>query len=160
MTSELAGELLVYNYDDQRAHCVSALAHQVLLRCDGDTPAARIAASLRQAGRSAHDAEVNEALSQLARAGLVELDASRLTSSGRRNALKRMGLTAGLAVAAPMVWSIVAPSVAEAASIACMTGACQLGQGGQCCDSGGGMAGTCAFSVCFPVGCMGADTCR
>jgi hypothetical protein len=144
VVSELPGEAMIYNFADHSAHCVTELAHRVLLRCDGKTAPRAIAAALRDEGRRVEQPEIDAAIAQLAKAGLVELPARVNTS--RRRMLKQMGLTAGLSVAAPVVWSIVAPSVAEAASIACTVmgiGACNMNNVGECCGMTGNPAGTC-----------------
>jgi hypothetical protein len=62
-----------------------------------------------------------------------------------------MALTAGLSIALPAVWSIVAPTPAYAASTTmCVpAGVCMNGMGGgpNCCNNNG-MAGTCVGDTC------------
>ena len=107
-----------------------------------------MAAELRRALGGPVDEElVWLALGKLDEGGLLDppLGAAR-TDVGRRRLLKKMALTAGLSIALPAVWSIVAPTPAYAAStVACFNaiGCMGANQPAGCCNNGG-MAGTCS----------------
>src|SRR5262245_61760711 len=109
LLSELGDEAVVYDFSTQRAHCIGPLALRVFRACDGRRTVAQVMA---EAGVS--DEDTRRALAELAKADLVSLP--KPVDRGRRRALSQLTLTAGLTAAAPLVWSIVAPSVAEAAS--------------------------------------------
>jgi hypothetical protein len=101
---------------------------------------------------------VELAISELTKANLVEsLDAERQRRfRSRRTVLKSLGMMAAASVALPIVQSIVAPSVAEAASMACLpSGAtgCTPGNAGptHCCSGicNGDTMGPPSGRVCF-----------
>ena len=140
IVSELADEALAYDFVSHRAHCMSPAAFAVFRRCDGATEPAALAAAL-----GVSPAAVERALAALAEAGLLEAPpprpAPRLVDRGRRRAMQQVALV----VAAPLVWSIVAPTVAEAASrVTCVpTVICMGAAAGTCCGVSGTAAGSC-----------------
>ena len=158
IVSECADEAVVYELSTHRAHCLGPEAFAVFSGCDGRRSPAALAAHL-----SMSQPVVRRALDELHAAGLLQGRRRRVDLS-RRRLVNKLALTAGLSIAAPMVWSIVAPSVAEAASVTCV--ACNAGTVGQCCDAGGRQAGTCRQLgrrfVCGGTSCGpgGNNTCR
>jgi hypothetical protein len=112
-------EILLYDERNGQAHCLSAVAAQVWRACDGRTPVDRLSSLLG----------LDE--DTLARA-LGELDACGLLASGpagshgltrreahgltRREAASRMAKAGAVAASAPLIYSIVAPTPALAAS--------------------------------------------
>jgi len=151
---ELPDELLVYDQEQHRAHCLNRTAALVFRHADGTRTAAELA---RLPG--ADDEVVTLALDQLAGAGLLEVQASDTDpeiSAGmsRRDVARRVGLAA--AILLPAVASIVAPTPAEAAAT-CVTSCagktpgtpctsfsanpctetCASSSGGSCTDGGG-----------------------
>ena len=131
---EVQDEVLVYDMDRDRAHCLNLSAAAVWKKCDGRSTPSQIANSLR--GES--QVNVNEdfvwlALDQLARDHLLaeplELPTttSRLT---RREAVRRIGI--GAAIAIPLVTSILAPTPAQAAT--CLTSGQSCSTSIQCCS--------------------------
>ncbi|MSP59307.1 MAG: PqqD family protein [Myxococcales bacterium] len=141
---ELPDELLVYDSTRHEAHCLNRAAMLVWRRCDGATTVDEMAAELERAGLPREAAVVELALDELERAHLVELrkaaptDRADRVRRSRRNVLRQIGLIAGAAVALPIVQSIVAPSVAQAASC--------LGPGQVC-----GVDGDCCSNLCLGV---------
>ena len=151
---ELPDELLVYDQEQHRAHCLNQTAALVFRHADGTRTAADLA---RLPG--ADDQVVRLALEQLAAAGLLEsgaLAAESPSSAGmtRRDVARRVGLAA--AILLPAVASIVAPTPAEAAAtctnscagktpgtpcssfgITPCTETCATSSGGSCTDGGG-----------------------
>jgi hypothetical protein len=130
---ELDGEGLVYDLSTHRAHCIEPLALRVLRRANGRRSPRRLAAELGVDERA-----VRSALVGLAQAGLVR---GPRVDLGRRRALRRLAI--GAAAATPVVFSIIAPRVAEAASaVPCVPfGACK--KQGDCCGTPGSPALTC-----------------
>jgi hypothetical protein len=111
---ELPDELLVYDQEQHRAHCLNRTAALVFRHADGTRTAADLA---RLPG--ADDEVVRLALDQLTGAGLLEVqasDADAELSAGmsRREVARRVGIAA--AILLPAVASIVAPTPAEAAA--------------------------------------------
>lgn len=119
LVCELAEEVLVYDEDGHRAHCLNRTAALVWKNCDGRTPVARIAERVG-AQLSAHVPEdvVWLALEQLAEFELLATVAPRAPSSAglisRRKMLGRLGVAA--AVSLPLITSVVSPTAAEAQS--------------------------------------------
>ena len=166
IVSELDDEALLYDFETHGAHCVTRAAFRVYQLCDGRRTLRAIASELARRGPAMPEALIAQAVDELTAAGLLyAAPARRSVDLSRRTAMKQMALTAGLSVAVPMVWSIVAPSVAEAASVSCVTAAICMGttQNNICCGTSGSSAGTCHGGVCDPTvltsTCAG-NTCR
>lgn len=115
---ELAEEVLVYDEEGHRAHCLNRTAAMVWKGCDGKTPVAGIAR--RMSGQlSTHVSEevVWLALGQLAEFDLLAPGAPRAAPPGllsRRKMLRRLGIAA--AVSLPLITSVVSPTAAQAQS--------------------------------------------
>src|SRR6266852_2062038 len=108
---ELPDEVLVYDLERDRAHCLNETAAFVWQRCDGRNSTAQIALTLG----AQFNCEVDEkivwlALDQLGRSHLLEArpPPSPMMTVHRRKMVRALGLTA--AVAIPIVTSIVAPT--------------------------------------------------
>ena len=138
---ELPDELLIYDTETDRAHCLNETAAFVWLRCDGRKSLAEITRELRRkANAKLDDKIVWLALDQLSRNRLlIDSPAPPPTLQGinRRDMIRALGLTA--AVAVPVVASIVAPRPAEAAS--CIPNGQPCQSAAQCCS--GLCDGTC-----------------
>ena len=167
IVSELEDEVLLYDFETHGAHCVSKVAFRVYQLCDGKRTLRGIATELAQRGAAVSEVLVAQAVNELTTAGLLYPAPSGRTTGravdlSRRDAMKKMALTVGLSVAVPMVWSIVAPSVAEAASTMCVsTSACMgAGTSGVCCGTSGGSAGTCSGNMCSIGGSCFGLTCH
>jgi hypothetical protein len=120
---ELPDELLVYDREQHRAHCLNRTAAFVFRHADGTrTPDAIVRLLDPAAGDPAAQA-VALALEQLAAAGLLEAApqaASETVPEGisRRDVARRVGVAA--AILLPAVMSVLAPTPAEAAAT-CVT---------------------------------------
>jgi hypothetical protein len=132
-STEVDGELILYDRDRRAAHCLDAAAAVVWRSCDGDTSPAEVAERLRADVDPAADiASVELALARLDEAGLLEAGApARRPGINRRVALRRIGAAA----VAPAVLSIALPSAYAATS--CLTGGQACTQNSQCCDNVG-----------------------
>jgi hypothetical protein len=139
--SDVRDELVVYDFDTHQARCLNATAAAVFKRCDGTRTPAEMAREL-----GCDEDVVWMALAQLDEGALLAmpLEQRRRVDPGRRALLKKMALTAGLSIALPAVWSIVAPTPAYAASTPVICNNMCTGNGDMtmCCNNGG-MAGTC-----------------
>ena len=146
LTCEVADELLVYDLDRYKAHCLNSTAALVWRQCDGRTSVPEITRALNIAyGVTLDNDVVWFALEQLERAQLIQIDvkyerrtdAAKLT---RRELIKRAGAAAaGL----PLVSSIVTPTAVEAATCRSPGSGCGPdGPNSTCCS------GTCVLGLC------------
>lgn len=115
---QLPDELLVYDLDRHKAHCLNQTAALVWQHCDGNTTPSQIALRLTKKLRAPFsEALVWLALRQLEKLHLLEQSTSlpsEFLGMSRRQMIRNLGLTA--AVAVPLVTSIVAPTAAEAST--------------------------------------------
>jgi Coenzyme PQQ synthesis protein D (PqqD) len=115
---ELADEVLVYDTEAHRAHCLNRTAALVWKSCDGETPVSRITEMVgRQLSSPMTEDVVWLALEQLAEFELLSPAARRIAPPShisRRRMLRRLGAAA--AVSLPLVTSIVSPTAAHAQS--------------------------------------------
>jgi hypothetical protein len=137
---ELPDEVLVYDLDRDRAHCLNTTAAFVWQRCDGKNTTTQIARTLGQQ----FDCPVDEkivwlALDQLGRNHLLDRQPApppALMGMNRRAMVRALGLAAIVAV--PVVTSIVAPTPAQAGTTLVNGSACNLGvecASGNCCSN-------------------------
>ncbi|MBI3652531.1 MAG: PqqD family peptide modification chaperone [Acidobacteria bacterium] len=138
---ELADEVLVYDLQRDKAHCLNRTAALVWQHSDGQNSIAEIAAQVGQkTGAAVDEALVWLALEQLSKAHLLpaivkaEVGKKSLT---RREVIRRLGI--GAAVAIPIVTSIVAPLAVQAAT--CLGAGSPCSSGAECCS--GLCSGTC-----------------
>jgi hypothetical protein len=111
---ELPGELLVYERDEHRAHCLNGTAATVFKNADGTRTVTDLALLVAPPGeRAGGEAVVAETLACLADAGLLENGPAAVRWS-RREVIRRVGV--GTALLLPVVASVVAPTPAEAAA--------------------------------------------
>ncbi len=140
---ELPDEVLVYDLDRDRAHCLNQTAAFVWQHCDGRTSPVEIARSLGQKVNAPVDEKVVWfAIDQLGRNHLMAslpVPPQSVAGLNRREMVRVLGIAA--AVAVPVVASIVAPAPAQAATCVGSGGSCA---GGQLCCSGL----TCVANTC------------
>lgn len=149
---ELADELLVYDLDVDRVHCLSPVAARVWRACDGETPIATLAGEL-----GLEVGEVDRAIDELDRCDF--LVAPQINDGySRRDFGFRVTKIAAATASVPLIVSIVAPTAAHAQSpSACFNlnvnfvGSCGIcNDGGTptacCCCHGGGKGNP-------PIGC-------
>jgi len=131
---EMPDELLVYDVEDDRAHCLNQTAAFVWQRCNGRTSPREIARLLGQDVNAKIDERIVWlALDQLADNNLLARQATPPASfSGlnRRQMVRALGLAAVVAV--PVVTSIVAPTAAQAAT--CLASGSPCTSSAQCCS--------------------------
>jgi hypothetical protein len=114
VVTEVAGELLVYDLERHRAHCLNAPAAVVFRHCDGNRTVQQLAAVLaRELGGPADDACVSLALAALDRAELLSERGARPAEAA---GVSRRELARRLAILLPAVTSVLAPTAAQAAA--------------------------------------------
>lgn len=115
---ELADEVLVYDSDSHRAHCLNHTAALVWKNCDGRTSVSGIAERVgEQLSFPVPEDVVWLALDQLTEFDLLAPASSRPAGSNqvsRREMLRRLGVAA--AISLPLVTSVVSPTAAHAQS--------------------------------------------
>jgi hypothetical protein len=115
---ELPDEVLIYDLDRHKAHCLNQTAALVWQQCDGDSTPSQIARRLTKQLRAPFNEDfVWLALRQLEKLHLLEQSISlppEFLGMSRRQMIRNLGLAA--AVAVPLVTSIVAPTAAEAST--------------------------------------------
>ncbi len=146
---DLRGEVIVYDTQNHRAHCLNATAAFVFRHADGRRTDADIAGLL---GPGADEGLVASGLEQLAQAGLLEPYSERAESApSRREVLRQVGL--GAAVLAPAVASLLVPTPAEAAATCVPVAVCATNQGKFCYNTDPVtecVVNTCQGSSCVP----------
>ena len=140
VVQRLKDEVLIYDLERHRAHCLNETAARVWELCDGHRSIAEISAELN-ANEGAADQEevVWLALEMLGGRDLIEEKIARQPiGTGRREVLKRIAVTA--AVALPVVTSILAPMASQAANC--------IPSGQACTTSANCCSGVCNANVC------------
>jgi hypothetical protein len=146
---ELDGEVLVYDQATDHAHCLTPTAARVWRACDGYTTVEVLANKLDLDGDT-----VARALEELETSNLLDTGPTPSQGSTRRELTVRLAKVGGVAAAAPLIYSIVAPTPALAASqsfclaLGCSNvgcGTCHQ-QGCSCC--GPGNAGQSSSKLC------------
>ena len=132
VVESLPDEVLVYDTERHKAHCLNRTAAAVWEHCDGQMSVADVARRLtRELQTPIEPAMVWLAVEQLKKAHLLTEAPRRPTGLSRRELLKRLGVAAALAV--PLVTTIVTPTAAQAVSCIAEGGPCVQGSGLPCC---------------------------
>jgi hypothetical protein len=135
---ELPDEVLVYDLERHKAHCLNSTAAQVWRHCDGETAPDEIAFRLaRELGEPVEADMVWLALEDLSKLELLDAPVVRPAGLSRADVVRRGALVAS-AVAVPAVFSLLAPTASAAVcgescgpGVAC-TGTCTNCVGGTC----------------------------
>lgn len=117
IVEELPGEVLVYDLNTDKAHCLNRTAALIWKNCDGEKTQGEIAALLQDELKTPMSTQVVMlGLEELAGYGLLQEDASAPPRArvSRRRLIQNLGLTA--AIALPVIMSITAPAAAQAGS--------------------------------------------
>ncbi len=131
VVQELENEMLVYDLENDKAHHLNETVSFVWKQCDGKTPVREIAAALSDKLKTnIEDDFVSLAIYELQKANLLSSASADLEIDlTRRNILFKY---APMAVALPVVMSLVAPPSAHAQS--CFAPGVPCPSGGTCCD--------------------------
>lgn len=151
IVEELGDEVLVYDLDEDKVHCLTPLATRVWRACDGSTDTLRLAATLELTGD-----EVSQALTELDRCGLIEtppvlpLSANGDGGYSRRAFGLRVAKVAAATASAPLILTIAAPAAAQTQSEIDFCLAIDVSRGCGDCNDGGTAGGPCC--CCQPGG--------
>jgi hypothetical protein len=151
---EMPDEVLVYDLNTNKAHCLNKSAAAVWKNCDGTNSISDIAAILKNEFKTPVTEDfVWLAIDQLGKDELLE---KQLTSSvnglSRREAMRRVGLASLIAL--PVVASLLAPTAVHAGSVCAVTGACTCSVA-----NGGASSATCSSLGGTFTGCAGGGNC-
>lgn len=142
VVQELSGEVLVFDRERNKAHCLNQTAALVWNHCDGKTSVEQIARAIEKEIKAPVAEDVIWlGVDQLSKTHLLQERAKvpeDRSGISRREVMKRIGLAT--AVALPAVTSIVAPRAVQAAT--CLTAGQSCTASAQCC-SGICNAGSC-----------------
>lgn len=143
VVERLVDEVLVYDVERDRAHCLNETAAFVWQQCDGRTTTKEMTRRLgKHVGAAVDEKLVWLALDQLGRNHLLEqrpVAPPAFAGMNRREMVRALGLAAVVGI--PVVTSIVAPTPARAATCkgqgqACSSSLeCCPGQGLSCCGT-------------------------
>ena len=126
VVQEVPDEVLVYDLESNKAHCLNQSAAMIWKSCDGNNSVSEIAKLVEnQAGGKVTEDFVWLAIDQLSENNLLEKEiSSGFGGTSRREVIKKIGLASMIAI--PVIASLVAPqSAMAAASCACVNpGAC------------------------------------
>ena len=150
---EVADETLVYDSNNDKAHCLNPTAALVWKNCDGKRTVDQLRELMEQeAGAAVPEEMIWLALDQLESFNLLtEAPAKPVALAGlnRRTLVKRIGFAA---MALPVILSIAAPTRGQAGT--CTPNGQACGANNQCCS------GRCCGSPGNPVGgCPANNTC-
>ena len=133
IVDELPDEVLVYDLDRHKAHCLNGTTALVWRRCDGQTAPSEIARQLKNDLNQAFNEElVWLALSQLEKVHLLEepiVVPKQMAGLSRREMVRALGI--GAVVAVPLITSIVSPTPVQAVTCVPKGGNCTTTA--QCC---------------------------
>ena len=116
IVKELPDEVLVYDLESHKAHCLNGIAAVIWKHFDGETSISDVAARVSVDGPIVDAEIVSLALHQLRKAKLIVPDCAPPRSDvhlSRRDLIKKLGLAA---TAVPLVTSILAPTAYAAVS--------------------------------------------
>jgi hypothetical protein len=133
LVETLPDEVLVYDLDRKKAHCLNQTAAMIWNECDGNKTATQIAARLSdESGKGVPEEVVWLGLARLEKTHLLKerITPPTATRLSRREVIRRIGVAA--AVGLPLVTSILAPRASEAQSCVPQGGSC-MSPNAQCC---------------------------
>jgi len=135
LVEELPDEVLVYDLDRKKAHCLNKTAALIWQHCDGKRSVSEIALAVSHILNGPIDEEVVwYGLKHLSKNRLLQKDVAlpgKLPNVTRRDLIRKIGL----AVSVPLVISVLAPPASAAAS--CVGRPCVQGCGSFCNCEGG-----------------------
>ena len=141
---EVPDEILIFDVESNKAHCLNLTAATVWKSCDGKTSIQEIASILeKQSGKGVSDDVVWLAIDQLNANSLLDGKVpSKFAGQTRREVIKKIGLASMIAI--PVVASLVAPRNALA-SLSCV-----------CVGNGGSVACASTLASCGSPCCNGS----
>lgn len=128
VVQDSSDEVLVYDMESDKAHCLNQTAAAVWKACDGKTSVNDIAEIISSnAGQRVPEDLVWLAIDQLSESNLLERSVtSKFAGESRRSVIKKIGFAS--MVALPVIASLVAPKsvMASASCICAETSDCEI----------------------------------
>lgn len=148
VVQEMTDEILVFDLEANKAHCLNQTAASVWKVCDGENSVSMIARLLEtESGKPVAEDLVWLAIDQLNESRLLfEPVAVDFKNQSRREVIKKIGLAAVIAL--PLVSSLVAPTAARAVACSGVVTNCTGCNNGTPCTGPGGGSGTCQGGAC------------
>ncbi|MEO6223755.1 MAG: PqqD family protein [Vicinamibacterales bacterium] len=120
---EMPGELLVYDVNSDKAHCLNATSASVWKACDGENTVADLSALFHADAGSAHaEGVVLLALDQFQQNNLLQNPVNLGPSYSRRDLIRTIGLTSLMVL--PGVATLAMPKAPQASCQCLNPGAC------------------------------------
>jgi hypothetical protein len=145
VVKQLDDEVLIYDLERHRAHCLNQASALVWRACDGTRAVPELTAMIEESAPGWDEDTTNLALSQLEKRHLLSdpLPPHQGERTLTRRDVFRKAAFTGLAIGVgiPVVKSIVAPTPAQAAS--CLPTGSGCSSSAQCCS------GVCVVGVCL-----------
>jgi hypothetical protein len=161
---EMPDEVLVYDLQTNKAHCLNQTAAFVWKNCDGEKSVSDIVSQFEtESGSAVQNDLVWLAIDQLGERNLLETSLpAKFAGESRRSVLKKIGFAS--MVALPVIASMAAPTAVMAVGCSGVrTGATCTGcDGAPCTCPGGTGTGSCAGGICtnVPNGAGGFISCN
>lgn len=143
IVKEVDGEILIYDRERNKAHCLNPTAAKIWKHCDGETTLSDACKALARDLNTPVEASLVEyAVEQFSTDNLLEAESAMpafmIPGLNRRQMVRTLGL--GAIVAVPLVTSILAPTPAQAATC--------IPSGGTCAASAECCSGLCNTTTC------------
>ena len=142
IVKHLPNEILIYDLDRDKAHCLNQTAARIWQGCDGKRNVAQLRELVeRETGESVPEEVIWLALDQFEKFQLLDqapLRAGRFLGMTRRDLVRRIGT---VAIGLPLILSITAPT-AQAQASGLPPGAC-CGNPSQCASNSWNQSPTC-----------------
>ena len=143
ITKKTGDEILIYDIEQHKAHCLNEMAGLMWEHCDGKTTINQLASLLtlnENVGKEELEQIVILALDQLKKSNLLN-EAFNPPKMTHRISRRQLVKAAGIAlVALPVISTLIAPNVADAQ--------CCIPDGNKCSDSRQCCSGLCRSSIC------------
>lgn len=146
---EMPDEVLVFDTDTNKAHCLNQTAAFVWKSCDGSRSVAQITELFGvESGKPVSEDLIWLAIDQLSENNLLEHQIrADFKNQTRREVIKKIGLAAVIAL--PLVSSLVAPTAALAVACSGRVGVCGNCNDGTPCVGNGNSACSCQNTACI-----------
>jgi hypothetical protein len=123
VVQQVDDETMVYDLVSHQAHCLNRTASEIWKNCDGQTSVSMISERIgKNLGAGVEQELVMLAVTELSERRLLENEEIQPRMADRREVLRKIAFGV---VAAPIIYTLVAPSALASASCACVNpGAC------------------------------------
>ena len=150
VVQETADEVLVYDLETNKAHCLNSTAAFVWKNCNGENSIADLVTNFKnESGKTVPEDLIWLAIDQLNERNLLAQNVPvKFAGQSRRTVLKKIGLAS--VVALPLIASLTAPTAALAVACSGVVTSCTGCPNGTACNprAMGAGNGTCSSGTC------------